>query len=152
MRNNWSPLAGSAQRRGDWVAAYDFLKRQIRGTSTDIHSLVMSYRTKGDAMKLRWEIQVGFHSRVWCAWDRLLRALGMAPSWQSSRVFGRHSHWFLSGPVWSKELDLMIFRGSFQLRKFYVSMKSVDSKWKLPLFPFLGYFNFTSSWFKDIKA
>ena len=77
---------------GGLMTTYDFLKRQSGGAGTDNLSLVMSYRTQGNAMKLQWEVQVGFHSRVWWAWNRLLRAMGMAPSCQSSRIFGQHSH------------------------------------------------------------
>ena len=62
---------------------------------------------------------VGHWGRLWC------RGHGTEPA-QVQEVLDnalRHMGWFLGGPVWSQELDLMILMGPFQLRICYDSMK-----------------------------
>jgi len=59
-------------------------------------------------------------------WNRLPRAAVMAPIMPEFKKHLdkalRHRAWFLGGPVWSQELNLIILRGLFQLGIFYDSV------------------------------
>ena len=82
--------------------------------------------SRRNGMKLHWErsrinVRKRFFTKGWWAWNRLPRAVVMAPGCWSLDTNKRRV-WIFDSSVGSQELDTMTLMGPFQLRMLYDSV------------------------------
>ena len=133
------------------ITSCGFLTMRSRGAGVDLFSLMTSNRTHGNGMKLCWggwscSLGKGFSSEGGHALEQTLQGSGhgieLAGIKEASEQLSQTFVWCFGGPVWSQELDLVIFMDPWKLRIFDSIIQCII------VFQPHSY----SSWFKDFTC